>query len=152
MKTLRELSNPGSTIPNRSVPELLRRRAHHVTSENRRTLAAVKILARGDTAQFGELLTESHCSLRDDFEVSTRELDLIVAAAQTSPLATGARLTGAGFGGAAISCFREPPSRDEMDLIAQDYLKSSGREAHIEHCAPADGLRVHVRYLPVQES
>jgi galactokinase len=77
----------------------LRRRARHVVSENARVLAAVRRLRDGDG--IGDLLTESHASLRDDYEVSCPELDAVVEAAVAAG-ASGARLTGAGFGGCAI--------------------------------------------------
>jgi galactokinase len=81
---------------------LLRRRARHVVTENQRVLAAADADARG----FGALMNASHQSLRDDFEVSVPALDLLVNALQADPDVLGARLTGAGFGGACIALVR----------------------------------------------
>jgi galactokinase len=83
-----------------SLPDLLRRRARHVVTENARVLQAV---ACTSGRQFGELMNASHASLRDDYEVSTRELDALVAILQRQPGVHGARLTGAGFGGACVA-------------------------------------------------
>lgn len=80
-----------------------RRRARHVVTENARTLRAAGALERGDAAEVGWLMDESHRSLRDDFEVSREELDTIVTLARSQPGCHGARMTGAGFGGCAVA-------------------------------------------------
>ncbi|QAT24605.1 galactokinase [Weissella cibaria] len=82
---------------------LVMKRARHAVSENQRTIAAKAALQAHDLAQFGELLTASHASLRDDFEVSGIELDTLVETALRQPGVLGARMTGAGFGGSAIT-------------------------------------------------
>ena len=82
--------------------DVLRRRARHVVTENDRVLEAVDALSRGDWEAIGAVLSASHASLRDDFEVSSEELDAAVEAAMASG-ALGARMTGAGFGGCAIA-------------------------------------------------
>ena len=80
---------------------LVMKRARHAVSENQRTIAAKTALQAHDLVQFGELLTASHASLRDDFEVSGIELDTLVETALRQPGVFGARMTGAGFGGSA---------------------------------------------------
>ncbi|HEV2370431.1 MAG TPA: galactokinase family protein [Acidimicrobiales bacterium] len=82
---------------------LLRRRARHVISENARVLACAAALDDDDPATAGHLMSESHASLREDFNVSTADLDSVVAELQGLPGAYGARLTGAGFGGCAVA-------------------------------------------------
>lgn len=82
---------------------LVTKRARHAVSENQRTIAAKAALQAHDLVQFGELLTASHASLRDDFEVSGIELDTLVETALRQPGVLGARMTGAGFGGSAIA-------------------------------------------------
>ena len=82
---------------------VLRRRARHVVSENARVAAFADALAGGRFDELGPLLAASHASLRDDFEVSTRELDALVARLAATPGVLGARLTGAGFGGCAVA-------------------------------------------------
>lgn len=86
------------------LPPLLLRRARHVVTENARVLLAAEC---GDGAAFGRLMNASHCSLSDDYEVSTPELDLLVRMLQEQPGVFGARLTGAGFGGACVALCRE---------------------------------------------
>jgi galactokinase len=83
--------------------DVLRRRARHVVTENARVLAFVDALAHDDLAAAGRLMSESHASLRDDFEVSTPALDDAVARLTATPGVYGARLTGAGFGGCAVA-------------------------------------------------
>ena len=84
------------------VPESLRARARHVVTENARVLEAVGLLRSGELDRLGPLLAASHASLRDDYEVSSPELDTAVEAAVDAG-AVGARMTGAGFGGSAIA-------------------------------------------------
>jgi galactokinase len=88
------------------LPERLKRRARHVVTENCRVLQGVKALRGGKIRIFGRLMVESHISLRDDFEVSTPELDRLVEACLRHG-ALGARLTGAGFGGAVVALVSE---------------------------------------------
>jgi len=82
---------------------LLRRRARHIVTETRRALECAGALGRGDAARVGALMSASHASLRDDYEVSTPALDAVVAAAESTPGCLGARMCGAGFGGTAIA-------------------------------------------------
>jgi galactokinase len=85
---------------------VLRRRARHVTTENERVDALASALAKDQLAYAGELLVASHASMRDDFEVSTPELDEVVAAVRGVPGVYGARVTGAGFGGCVVALCR----------------------------------------------
>jgi galactokinase len=89
-----------------SLPSPLDRRARHVVSENLRVLKGVEALRRGDARAFGELMTQSHRSLSRDYEVSLPELDALVEAALAAG-AYGAKLTGAGFGGAVVALVPE---------------------------------------------
>lgn len=84
------------------LPDPLSKRVRHVQSENARVREAVRALEQGDGARFGALLTASHCSLRDDFEVSRPDVDAIVDRAIHSPGVLGARMTGGGFGGSVV--------------------------------------------------
>lgn len=83
------------------------RRARHVVTEIQRTLDAAAALERGDLARFGRLMNESHDSLRDDYEVSSVELDSLVSAAREVDGVLGSRLTGAGFGGCTVTLLRK---------------------------------------------
>jgi galactokinase len=104
-----------------------RPRARHVVSENARTLAAAEALAAGELATVGRLMDESHASLRDDFEVSTPELDLLTQCLRTAG-ALGARLTGAGFGGCVVAVAAAGEAARVAREGAAAYAAESGRE------------------------
>lgn len=111
VKALRDVTLPQVVAV---LPEPLQRRARHVVSENNRVLEALQ----GVSAQhFGELMNASHASLRDDYEVSVTALDKLVAILQATPGVFGARLTGAGFGGATVALV------SKATAIAQDVLE-----------------------------
>jgi galactokinase len=97
VKALRDITDSAAI---EKLPQPLRRRARHVVSENNRVLRAVKLT---DAAPFGELMNASHSSLRDDYQVSISQLDQLVELLQGQSAVHGARLTGAGFGGACVA-------------------------------------------------
>ncbi|CAN5670466.1 hypothetical protein BH24ACT22_BH24ACT22_19440 [soil metagenome] len=99
-------------------------RARHVVTENTRTLAAVEALKKEDFEEFGRLMYASHASMRDDFEISTAEIDTVVAVSAELG-APGARLTGGGFGGCAI-CLVESRKIDALRQKIQAVF--AGRE------------------------
>lgn len=113
--TLRDIDNTALT---ENLPEPLNRRARHVVSENRRVLDAV---SGTSAAEFGLLMNASHASLRDDFEVSIPELDCLVDLLQNHPDVYGARLTGAGFGGACVALARTGQSGKVEDEVLAAY-------------------------------
>jgi galactokinase len=118
---------------------LLRRRASHVVGENERVERAITFLDSGDGAGFGALMNESHESSRAQFENSTPELDLLVNIARKLPGVLGARLTGAGFGGATVTlCERRFASEIAMKL-ASDYEGATSRIPEIFICRIAQG-------------
>lgn len=94
---LRDVTDPGRLD---ILPPLLQRRARHVVTENARVLEAAGTIT---ASRFGQLMNDSHASLRDDYEVSIPPLDLLVGFLQENPRTCGARLTGAGFGGACVA-------------------------------------------------
>ncbi len=100
------------------LPEPLQRRARHVVSENARVLQAVASRTAGE---FGILMNASHASLRDDYEVSTKELDFLVALLQSQADVWGARLTGAGFGGACVALCRAEALRGIGGNVLSQY-------------------------------
>ena len=124
------------------LPEPLDRRARHVVTENKRALAAVDALRRGQPEIVGALLYESHTSLRDDFEVSTPELDLLVDLASEIEGVLGARLTGAGFGGCTVNLVRSEAVGSLRRAVLQPYKKHTGLPAEMYVCRSADGLKV----------
>lgn len=108
------------------LPEPLCRRARHVITENERVVAAVDAIRQGDLVQLGQLFYASHASMRDDYEVSVSEIDLIVELAQAEPMIYGARLTGGGFGGSVVMLARAGAGFDAAQRIAEIYAKRSG--------------------------
>ncbi|MBE9229752.1 galactokinase [Phormidium sp. LEGE 05292] len=120
VKALRDISNPQAV---ESLPEPLRRRARHVVTEDNRVLEAIQGIS---PQRFGELMNASHASLRDDYEVSVPALDTLVAILQATPGVFGARLTGAGFGGACVALVKEGRGK----AIAQITLESYNQAGH----------------------
>ncbi|HEV7577733.1 MAG TPA: galactokinase [Caldimonas sp.] len=107
-----------------SLPDPWRRRARHVVSENARVLRAV---GGADGAALGRLMNESHASLRDDYEVSTAELDRLVSLLQEQPAVFGAKLTGAGFGGACVAVCAADRIAEVAAEVLGDYRRLGGR-------------------------
>jgi galactokinase len=117
------------------------KRARHVISENARVLEAVKALEDGNFDAFGRLMYASHASLRDDYEVSTPELDTFVEAAQQHG-ARGARLTGAGFGGCAIAFVPEDEAAAFTNACKQAFAKREFEEPTFYEFVPAEGAEL----------
>ena len=139
VKSLREVDWEELEVASDSLGELLLRRARHVVTENQRVLEAVKALERGDVEEFGELMNASHESLRDDYEVSSRELDVLVELAQKQPACLGARMTGAGFGGCTVNLVRQDAAEAFSAAVRKGYRDAIGRDAEIYICRASDG-------------
>jgi galactokinase len=121
------------------------RRARHVVSENARTVETAKAIRAGDWEVVGRLLYASHVSLRDDFEVSCPELDVLVAAAQTigpGGGVIGSRMTGGGFGGCTVTLVRRDAQEEVARRIQETYLRQTGKQATGFVTRPAEGARV----------
>ena len=103
VSALWDLSNDQVDALSNQFDLAVRRLVQHVISEDDRTLQAAAAKKEGNVSLVGRLMSASHASLRDDFQVSTKELDLMTAYAEESPACYGARMTGAGFGGCAIA-------------------------------------------------
>ena len=121
------------------------RRARHVTTENLRTLAAAAHLEAGEFAEVGALMYESHRSLRDDFEVSSAELDTLVDVAREIGEAggvLGARMTGGGFGGCTVTLVRTEYVPSVAETLASEYRNRTGRTATTFVSRPARGAHL----------
>ena len=114
-----------------AMPDRLARRARHVITENARVLDAREALRSGDLERLGGSFTASHASLRDDYEVSTPEIDMLVAAAEAQPGVFGARMTGGGFGGAIVVAAAAGRARDAATAASTAYASRTGREASV---------------------
>ena len=115
-------------IQNLIKDPVLLRRARHAVTENQRTKDAVEVLKAGDLAAFGQLMKESHISLRDDYEVSCPELDCLVETAWDVPGVIGSRMTGGGFGGCTISIVEEDAVDRFKDVVGNEYRRRFGHD------------------------
>jgi galactokinase len=107
--------------------EPLGRRARHVATENERVLEAVAAIEAGDLERLGGLFLASHASMRDDFDVSVPDVDLLVELARMNPDVYGARMTGGGFGGSVVMLTCRGRDRAVAERLARDYAERSGR-------------------------
>ena len=114
-------------------------RARHVITENERTLRAAEAMKAGQARELGLLMNASHDSLRDDFEVTNHELNLIVDHARKAPGCLGARMTGAGFGGCAVALVQSEEADAFMAHTASQYQKESGLDPAMYCCLPSEG-------------
>lgn len=116
-------------------------RAKHAVEENDRTVRAHEKLQAGDVIAFGELMNASHRSLRDDYEVTGKELDALVEAAWQEPTVLGARMTGAGFGGCTVSLIEEDGLDDTLNRIAKTYKQLTGIDTEFYVVDIGEGAR-----------
>lgn len=118
-----------------------RKRAKHAVYENQRTIKAVAALKAGDLDTFGKLMNASHVSLRDDYEVTGKELDTLVEAAWKQEGVIGSRMTGAGFGGCTVSIVKEEAIDDFIKNVGEIYEKEIGYAADFYVVEIGDGSR-----------
>ena len=122
--------------------EVLLRRARHVVTENQRVLAATEALKTANWSTLGELLFESHHSLRDDYQVSCEELDVLVELAQAQDDVFGARMTGGGFGGCIVALVDREALSSVATSISQGYVQRVGLSPQCYRVKPASGADV----------
>ncbi|MBC9824628.1 galactokinase [Carnobacterium inhibens] len=118
------------------------KRARHAVTENQRTLKASVALKAGNLEEFGQLMNESHISLRDDYEVTGPELDIMVQAAWDQPGILGARMTGAGFGGCAIAIVENNKIDEFIDQVGKQYLDQIGYPGEFYIAQISDGPKL----------
>lgn len=143
--TLREITLVQVEAGRGALTDQLYRRARHVTSENARTLAAVGELKQGNWNELGELMYASHYSLRDDMNVSCRELDVVVEAARQIGSAGGVygcRMTGGGFGGCCVALVETAEAGEISTRLHSAYVKATGITPVIFITEPSDGATV----------
>jgi galactokinase len=137
---LRDVTPEQLALHGTALPEPILRRARHVVTENARVIEAAAALGAVDLARCGNLMNASHTSLRDDYEVSCIEADLLVAFAQKTAGVFGARMTGGGFGGCTVNLV-EPQAVDRfIETISEDYRKATGLTPQIFCCKPSAGV------------
>ncbi len=128
-------------IKDRIPNPVLRKRAHHVVSEDKRVLAATNALKSGDVVSFGRLMNESHNSLRYDYEVTGFELDTLVEEALKIEGVMGSRMTGAGFGGCTISLVKSDRIEKFTTQVSENYEKKTGLKPEFYVTNIKDGAR-----------
>jgi galactokinase len=124
-----------------TLPEITRKRARHVSTEDERTLESVEALKAGNIVRFGELMNGSHESLKTDYEVSCKELDVMVEAARSIEGVYGARMTGAGFGGCTVSLVADSAVERFLTEVPVLYKKATGLTATLYVTTAAQGAQ-----------
>ena len=119
--------------------EIPLQRAKHAVYENQRTIDAVTALKAGDIESFGKLMNQSHISLRDDYDVSCEEIDILVDLAWKIPGVLGSRITGGGFGGCTVSIVKNESVDTFIETIGKTYLEKVGHEAEFYTVDIGDG-------------
>lgn len=131
VKALRDVS-PETLVEHwGTLPAVIQRRARHVVTENQRVLDAVECLEAGDVDGFGDLMYDSHESLRIDYEVSCMELDALVDATMDMDEVVGARMTGAGFGGCTVNLVEAGYVGEFTELIKMRYHRATAKQAEV---------------------
>jgi galactokinase len=139
LRSLRDVNLDQLNEMGRQLPETVKKRCRHVITENARVLQAAAALEAGDLRHFGELMRRSHRSLRDDFEVSCEELDLMVELNEKVGGVYGARMTGGGFGGCTISLVEAQSTGSFKLSVREAYRRATGLEPEIYICSASDG-------------
>ena len=141
IRALRDVSLDVLDAHAKDVPSTIWKRCSHVVHEDQRTLDAAQALTDGDLVRVGKLMRESHDSLRDLYQVSCRELDVMVEAAEGLPGFCGGRMTGGGFGGCTVNLVREENAEDFAKTIAERYRQATGINPQVYLCSAEDGAQ-----------
>ena len=140
IKNLAELSQADfEQVEHAITDEVAHRRARHVVGEVQRTKDAVEALQQGDIELFGKLMTQSHISLRDDYEVTGLQLDSLAEAAWKVEGVLGSRMTGGGFGGCTVSLVREGAIPTFIEQVGKEYTEKTGLKADFYIAEIGDG-------------
>ncbi|MCX7886469.1 MAG: galactokinase [Verrucomicrobiae bacterium] len=142
VRALRDVSVAEFLARANELDEVTRRRARHVVTENERTLQAAEAMCRGDARLFGQLMNESHESLRSDFEVTNDALNVMVECARRANGCFGARMTGAGFGGCAVALVEETVAEDFVRTVAARYQRATGLIPQLYVTVASDGAEI----------
>jgi galactokinase len=142
VRSLRDVSVDMFHHNKNKLPRDVAKRAQHVVYEIQRTEQAVHLLNRGDVEAFGRLMNQCHASLRDLYQVSCAELDVMVKIAQSLPGCYGARLTGAGFGGCSVNLVDKNKVEDFTRELAAQFKGRTNKEPKIYVCRAEDGAGI----------
>ena len=141
-RSLRDISLDQLDDMNSGMPSVVRRRLEHVIGEIERVQIAVAALERGDLESFGQQMNLSHASLRDDYEVSSPELDFLTDWARRQPGVLGSRMTGAGFGGCTVTLLEKSRAGAFIPAQINAYGEAMNRQARAWVCEAAAGAQV----------
>lgn len=142
VKTLGDLTEEEFEAHKEAIKdEICRKRAKHAVYENQRTIRAVKALKENDIAEFGKLMNQSHISLRDDYEVSCEEIDILVDLAWKIDGVIGSRITGGGFGGCTVSIVKNDAVDTFIEQVGNGYKDKTKQEAEFYVVEIGDGAR-----------
>ena len=142
IRTLGDLTEEEFEIHKDAIgDEICKKRAKHSVYENQRTIRAVKALKENDIAGFGRLMNQSHISLRDDYEVSCEEIDILVDLAWKINGVVGSRITGGGFGGCTVSIVKNDAVETFVEQVGKGYKEQTGHEAEFYVVEIGDGAR-----------
>jgi galactokinase len=139
VRALRDVSLELLDQHTHDLPATIAKRCSHVVHENQRTIDTARALTDGDLIRVGKLMRDSHDSLRDLYEVSSRELDIMVDAAEGLPGFCGGRMTGGGFGGCTVNLVREEHAENFAKEIGERYRQKTGINPQIYLCTAEDG-------------
>jgi galactokinase len=139
IKALRDISTDQLAAHEAAMPPVMYKRCQHVVEENARVMETVQCFRAGDLQRVGALMRDSHRSLRDLYEVSCRELDIMVESAQGLPGFYGGRMTGGGFGGCTVNLVEADQAESLGQQIADRYRRNTGISPDVHICSPADG-------------
>ncbi len=142
IKALRDVSLPQLEAHTRELPAAIYKRCAHIISENQRTQNGADALAAGNLEHFGMLMRKSHESLRDLYEVSCQELDLMVEAAEGLTGYWGGRMTGGGFGGCTVNLVEAKNAAQFSHEISEKYRSKTGTQPDVYICKASDGAIV----------
>jgi galactokinase len=141
VRALRDVTLADLEAARERLDDRVFRRCRHVVTENDRVRRAAEALKRGDQRTYGALMVQSHHSMRDDYEISTREIDALVEAALACDGVYGARLTGGGFGGCTVALVDAAAAPSVSAQIRDRYRAATGRTPDIYPCTASDGAR-----------
>ncbi|HQU84781.1 MAG TPA: galactokinase, partial [Pyrinomonadaceae bacterium] len=121
IEQLRDVSVEDFEKYKNELPNVIQRRAKHIVTENARTLKAAEVLKKNDLKEFGRLMFESHESMKNDYEISCAELDILVEIARNKEGVLGARMTGGGFGGSTVNLVKKENLAQLIEEISREY-------------------------------
>ena len=137
--TLRDVTIADLQQHRNRLPETIYRRCRHVVTENDRVLHTAEAFEKGETSSIFELMAASHASLRDDYDVSCRELDILVEVASSQAGVLGARMTGGGFGGCTVNLVQKESVESFESALKKEYLKRTGLQSEVYRLEAAQG-------------